>query len=151
MASPSRVSVASGELQVHADLATAVRSIAAGTGVSPDSFWSSFACAVSAHAGTNKRLMARRDELQTAIDQWHKRNAGADFDRVAYVAFLKKIGYILPEPGHVGVTTQGVDPEVAHVAAPQLVVPCDNARYVVVGACYSACMAHGAWCRVQGL
>ena len=78
----------------------------------------------------NRALLARRDDLQEKIDQWHRDN-GAPHDLDAYKEFLKAIGYLMPEGGPVQVSTENVDPEIAAVAGPQLVVPVMNARFAL--------------------
>ncbi|MDQ0733375.1 malate synthase G [Arthrobacter sp. B1I2] len=100
------------------------------SGIEAEQFWTGFSQIVSDLTPKNRELLARRDELQAQIDQWHVRNP-APFDTNAYTAFLETIGYILPEPEDVHVVTAGVEPEVAIVAGPQLVVPVSNARYAL--------------------
>ncbi len=102
----------------------------AGTGVESDRFWAGFGKAVAELAPRNRELLARRDALQAQIDAWYKQN-GAPSDMAVYEAFLKEIGYLLPEGGPVSVATDRVDPEIALVAGPQLVVPVMNARYAL--------------------
>ena len=102
-----------------------------GTGVSPHAFWSGLAGLLRALAPKNAALLARRDELQAEIDDWHRSHPGLPIDAVAYEAFLRDIGYLLPDPGRVEVDTAGVDPEIATLAGPQLVVPVSNARYAL--------------------
>lgn len=101
-----------------------------GTGIEPDHFWSAFSAIVHELAPRNRELLARRDDLQAQIDAWHKEN-GAPADLGAYEGFLRSIGYLLPEGPSFKVSTENVDPEIAKVAGPQLVVPVMNARYAL--------------------
>ncbi|OYV87697.1 MAG: malate synthase G, partial [Acidiphilium sp. 21-68-69] len=102
-----------------------------GTGLAPASFWQGFADLVARHAPRNAELLAERDRLQAAIDDWHRSRRGQPIDPAAYEAFLREIGYLKPEPGAVKVTSARVDPEIAAIAGPQLVVPVMNARYAL--------------------
>ncbi len=102
-----------------------------GTGVTADGFWAGFAAIVHDLAPRNRALLARRDELQGQIDAWHAEHRGAEIDSAAYEAFLRGIGYLLPEPEPFSVQTGGVDAEIASIAGPQLVVPVSNARYAL--------------------
>ncbi len=101
-----------------------------GTGVAPDAFWASFAALLANLAPRNRELLARRDEIQEQLDQWHREN-GAPSDLDAYEAFLRKIGYLVPEGPDFRISTENVDPEIASIAGPQLVVPVMNARYAL--------------------
>jgi malate synthase len=102
-----------------------------GTGLDAAGFWESFARIVAIFAPRNAALLARRDELQAQIDAWHRTHPYSGFDAVSYRAFLEEIGYLVPAPSQVAVRTQNVDPEIALVAGPQLVVPVNNARYAL--------------------
>ena len=101
-----------------------------GTGLKPDRFFTSFAEIVHELEPRNKALLHRRDALQMKIDDWHKAN-GAPSDMAAYETFLREIGYIVPEGPDFSVSTTNVDPEIASIAGPQLVVPVMNARYAL--------------------
>ena len=105
--------------------------IAPGTGVSPTQFWQGLNAIVRDFAPRNRSLLATRAAMQEEIDNWHRAHPGADYDRAQYKAFLEDIGYLLPEPADFTITTENVDPEVATLAGPQLVVPVMNARYAL--------------------
>ncbi|MBN7775443.1 malate synthase G [Nitratireductor aquimarinus] len=108
----------------------AVKEALPGTGIEPDRFWKALAEIVNDLAPKNRALLAKRDALQEKIDAWYKEN-GAPADQEAYQAFLREIGYLLPEGEAFSVSTENVDPEIATVAGPQLVVPVMNARYAL--------------------
>ncbi|MGQ3295862.1 MAG: malate synthase G, partial [Shinella sp.] len=101
-----------------------------GTGVDAERFFADFSAIVHDLAPENRALLAKRDALQEKIDAWYRAN-GAPVDMAAYEAFLREIGYLLPEGGDFSVTTDNVDAEIASLAGPQLVVPVMNARYAL--------------------
>ena len=105
--------------------------IVPGSGLSADQFWQALADIVARFTPRNRELLSIRDSMQAKIDDWHRTNPGADYDRSAYKTFLEEIGYLLPQPESFSVVTQNVDPEIAQVAGPQLVVPVMNARYAL--------------------
>ena len=101
-----------------------------GTGIGPDKFFAAFSAIIHDLEPGNRALLQKRDALQMRIDDWHKVH-GAPSDMAAYEAFLREIGYIVPEGPDFAVTTANVDPEMAVIAGPQLVVPVMNARYAL--------------------
>ncbi|WP_379920795.1 malate synthase G [Erythrobacter sp. R86502] len=96
-----------------------------------ESFWQGFAALLDDFAPRNRELLAKRETLQARIDAWHGERAGQPHDAAAYKAFLTEIGYLVPEPGDFQIGTQNVDPEIATMAGPQLVVPILNARFLL--------------------
>ncbi len=102
-----------------------------GTGITADRFWSALAGLVADFGPRNAALLAKRADLQAKIDAWHEANPARPIDLAAYKAFLAEIGYLVPEGPDFAITTANVDPELARIAGPQLVVPVMNARYAL--------------------
>ncbi|RXY98931.1 malate synthase G [Fictibacillus sp. S7] len=123
--------VQKGNLQVAQELYEFIQSEALpGTGVNPDTFWSEFEGLIQDLTPKNRELLARRDEIQDRINEWHLDHKDR-FDFESYKEFLQEIGYLEPEAEDFEITTQGVDDEIAIQAGPQLVVPVNNARYAI--------------------
>ena len=102
-----------------------------GLGIEAVAFWAGTAAIFERFAPRNRRLLARRDELQSRIDAWHLERRGQPYDAAAAETFLRDIGYLVPEPAPFTIGTANVDAEVATMAGPQLVVPSLNARFVL--------------------
>ena len=100
-----------------------------GTHLDEHQFWKSFAHIVQTLTPLNKSLLAKREQLQKQIDDYHLANKHAD--QTQYQAFLKDIGYLVDEPENFSIETQNVEPEIALTAGPQLVVPVSNARFAL--------------------
>ncbi len=119
-------------LQVDAALAGFIESeVLAPLGRDAAGFWQGFAALLDRFVPANRALLAKRDTLQAQIDTWHIARAGQSIDPAAYQAFLSEIGYLVPEPAPFTIGTQNVDPEIATMAGPQLVVPMLNARFLL--------------------
>lgn len=119
-------------LKVATELADFIDSSAlSGTGIDSDMFWKGFAGLVAEMTPRNRAALAKRDELQTTIDAWHVERRGQALDRTAYEAFLREIGYLVPEGDDFAIDTANVDPEIATLPGPQLVVPITNARFAL--------------------
>jgi malate synthase len=102
-----------------------------GTGVTPEQFWTGLGDIVRTLSPRHRELLAERDRLQQAIDEWHRERQGERDDPAEYRTFLEAIGYIQPAGEPFEIETAGVDPEIADIAGPQLVVPVTNARYAL--------------------
>ncbi|MFK8054023.1 MAG: malate synthase G [Woeseiaceae bacterium] len=103
-----------------------------GLSLSPEDFWSALQRIVDELAPENRALLERRDELQQAIDEYHRAQTNDDHNHVAYVDFLKSIGYLLDPPATAPqITTDNVDTEITAQPGPQLVVPVMNARFAL--------------------
>ena len=119
-------------LQVAAELAEFIETRALpDTGVDVAAFWKGFSSLLHDKAGKNAALLDKRESLQKQIDDWHIAHRGQPHDADAYQAFLREIGYLLPEGDAFEIETSKVDPEIATVAGPQLVVPITNARFAL--------------------
>ena len=102
-----------------------------GTGVDGAKFWQDFAQLLGTFAPRNAALLEKREKLQAQIDAWHIDHKGQPIDQSEYQAFLKEIGYLVAEPAAFSINTENVDPEIATMAGPQLVVPSLNDRFVL--------------------
>ncbi len=101
------------------------------TGITADRFWQALSALVNDFGGRNGELLARRDQLQTQIDAWHRERKGQPLDMAAYKSFLEEIGYLVPIGEDFSVETSNVDLEISSTPGPQLVVPIMNARYAL--------------------
>ncbi|MEO7224109.1 MAG: malate synthase G, partial [Devosia sp.] len=119
-------------LQVDAQLVSFIETEALpGTGVAAEAYWSGLADLVERFMPRNRELLAVRDALQGKIDQWHREHGPVASDPAGYGAFLREIGYLVPEPADFTIETDGLDPEISTLCGPQLVVPVSNARYAL--------------------
>ncbi|MBF9030179.1 malate synthase G [Rhodobacterales bacterium HKCCE3408] len=124
--------VVRGQLQVAEELATFLEETALpGTGVDPDAFWTGFSDLLTGFAAENRALLDKREALQAKIDAWHIERRDKPHDSDAYQAFLREIGYLVEEGEDFEIETSKIDPEIATVAGPQLVVPITNARFAL--------------------
>jgi malate synthase len=121
-----------GDLRVAPELASFVEDeTLPGTGVEPATFWAGLSTLAHDFGPRNAALLRRRAALQAEIDAWHVERRNQPHDHEAYKAFLADIGYLLPEGDDFAIETTNVDPEIATVPGPQLVVPITNARFAL--------------------
>ena len=117
-------------LSIDTQLYTMVeQEILPGLNLTSDQVWESLATLLNEFQVRNQNLLNKREQLQTSLNQWHLDHPTSE--PAAYKAMLQDIGYLLPEPEKVSVTTSNVDIEISTVAGPQLVVPINNARYAL--------------------
>lgn len=102
-----------------------------GTGVEADAFWRGLSDLAHDLGPRNRELLAKREEIQQKLDGWHQARKGQAHDADAYKSFLEEIGYLVPEGDDFAVETANVDPEIATLPGPQLVVPITNARFAL--------------------
>lgn len=117
-------------LSIDTQLYTMVeQEILPGLNLTSDQVWESLATLLNEFQVRNQNLLNKREQLQTSLNQWHLDHPTSE--PAAYKSMLQDIGYLLPEPEQVSVTTSNVDIEISTVAGPQLVVPINNARYAL--------------------
>lgn len=117
-------------LQVEESLATFVADeLLPGLGIAAEEWWRGVASVQARFEAPIAKLLARRDELQAALDGWHAERGASD--PAEYERFLTDIGYLVPTPADVRVDVSGVDAEIARIAGPQLVVPATVPRYAL--------------------
>ena len=98
--------------------------------ISSEAFWQGFEEIINALTVRNRALLERREELQAQLDEYHRTHPGQP-EAGPYHDFLKSIGYLEPTVNNFAISTENVDPEIASVAGPQLVVPVSNARFAL--------------------
>ncbi|WP_372762347.1 malate synthase G [Pseudoalteromonas sp.] len=117
-------------LSVDSQLADFVRTqLLPGTHLTEQQFWQRFAHIVHTLTPLNTALLAKREQLQQQIDDYHLSNKS--WNNAQYHAFLTDIGYLVDEPENFSIETDNVEPEIAQTAGPQLVVPVSNARFAL--------------------
>ena len=119
-----------GGLDVAQPIAQFAEETLAAAGLDADAFWRGLEAIIRDLTPRNRELLAFRDELQGRLDAYHLAHPGQPAPD-AYRTMLEEIGYLVPQPDEFVVTTANVDPEIASVAGPQLVVPLLNARFAV--------------------
>ncbi len=106
-------------------------SVLAPLALDADRFWADLAALLERFVPVNRKLLEKRDDLQAKIDDWHRARKGQPVNAMEYRTFLYDIGYLVTEPQPFAIGTQNVDPEIATMAGPQLVVPSLNDRFVL--------------------
>ena len=121
-----------GSLSVSIDLEAFLKSeVLPGLDLSEDHFWNSLENIINEFYPRNKELLDIRESMQGKIDAWHLANPGLEKNFDVYKDFLRDIGYLVPEGEDFKISTDNVDPEIAFIAGPQLVVPVMNARFAL--------------------
>lgn len=118
------------ELEVSADLAALIENEIL-LGIDADAFWDGYSALLKDLVPVNRALIEKREDLQAQIDGWYKAQKGKTFDVEEANAFLREIGYLQPAPVPFEIKVENVDPEIASIAGPQLVVPVMNARFAL--------------------
>lgn len=124
--------ITQGRLRIDANFKRFVdEEVLPGVELDAAAFWHNVDEIVHDLAPENRQLLAERDRIQAALDEWHRSNPGPVKDKAAYKSFLRELGYLVPQPERVTVETTGIDSEITSQAGPQLVVPAMNARYAL--------------------
>ena len=124
--------ISTGSLSVSSQLVHFVSDeMLPGLGITPENFWEQLELIINNFSPRNAELLAKRESIQEQIDQWHLSHKNEPHNAVLYKQFLKDIGYLIEEGGDFQISTQNVDPEIATIAGPQLVVPVMNARFAL--------------------
>lgn len=130
MSAHNNTRIGNANLSIDTELYAMVENeILPGLNLSSDQIWQAMATLLEEFQSRNQGLLNKREQLQATLDQWHRNNSTPD--AATYKSMLQEIGYLLPTPEHVQVTTSNVDIEISTVSGPQLVVPINNARYAI--------------------
>lgn len=96
--------ITQGRLRINANFKRFVdEEVLPGTGLDAAAFWRNFDEIVHDLAPENRQLLAERDRIQAALDEWHRSNPGPVKDKAAYKSFLRELGYLVPQPERVTV------------------------------------------------
>lgn len=119
-----------GRLKIAKQLEQFIRQdVLPGAQVTVEDLWAKFADALPELLSINQSLLQKRVNLQQQIDEYcHTRQS---INVKEYKDFLTGIGYLQAPPSDFQINTQNVDPEIASMAGPQLVVPINNARFAL--------------------
>jgi len=109
--------------------------------IAPGIFWAGVQHIVETLSPINRALLDKRERLQSDIDRYcqadrqrHRSVAAPEQgvpDSRSQREFLEEIGYLKPRGSDFRISTENVDPEIADIAGPQLVVPVNNARFAL--------------------
>ena len=120
------------ELQINDNFYNFInKEILPGINIAENYFWDKFSKIIYDLTPINQKLLKERNDIQSQLDSWHKKNRNKEFNLKEYKSFLKKIGYIVEEGESFNIETTNVDPEISRTCGPQLVVPITNARYAL--------------------
>ncbi len=109
--------------------------VAPGTDIDAGQFFTALADIVTTLAPKNSELLAKRDAMRAALNEWHLlcREENKAFSESSLIEHLKTIGYFVEDKGEIDVREQqegpDIDPEIKTISGPQLVVPIQNARF----------------------
>mmetsp|Transcript_70515 Transcript_70515/g.147645 ORF Transcript_70515/g.147645 Transcript_70515/m.147645 type:complete len:765 (-) Transcript_70515:202-2496(-) len=127
-----------GGLKVSPTLVKLVEeTVVPGTGFSSAYFFSCLETLTNELRPEVDACLKHRDDLQAKIDGFYEKCRAEGTDPMSTAtrpmcrSFLKEIGYLEEDKGPVSISTQNVDDEIGNIPGPQLVVPSDNARYVL--------------------
>jgi malate synthase len=100
-----------------------------GVQLSVENLWAKFTDTLPELLSVNQSLLEKRVSLQQKIDEYCSSKQSINIEE--YKTFLNEIGYLQPSPDDFQINTTNVDPEIATMAGPQLVVPINNARFAL--------------------
>ena len=100
-----------------------------GAELSADDLWAKFSDTLPELLSINQNLLEKRVSLQQQIDLYCSPRQSINIQE--YKTFLTEIGYLQAQPDDFHINTSNVDPEIATMAGPQLVVPINNARFAL--------------------
>lgn len=90
-------------------------------------YWTSLDKLLAKFSPRNDAILVQRDFLQKRIDDYYTNHP----DKCPDEAFFRSINYITTYPPNFQINPGLVDPEIARISAPQLVVPVDNPRFLM--------------------